>query len=117
MSTAADNRFFREAADIARPLSAPKPKPRGAYRATLTVDGLDIDVTYDIEGQDLRATAYDPSEREYATLVTAAIGCVDITPWSKRLGLDDALDDHFDEARYGGPDDFDYDRSKEEGAL
>lgn len=116
MSAITDN-FFRDLANIVRPLSAPKPKPRGAYSATLTVDGLDIDVTYDIEGQDLRATAYDPSEREYATLVTAAIGCVDITPWSKRLGLDDALDDHFDEARYGGPDDFDYDRSKEEGAL
>ena len=113
MSAITDN-FLRDLAEIARPLIAPKPKPRGAYSATLTVDGLDVDVTYDIEGRDLRATECDPRECEYAVLVTAAIGCVDITPWAARLGLDELLDDAHSRQ---GPDDFDYDRSKEDGAL
>ena len=56
----------------------------------------------------------DPRECEYAVLVTAAIGCVDITPWAARLGLDELLDDAHSRQ---GPDDFDYDRSKEDGAL
>ena len=76
----------------APPARAPK---RGAHLATLTVDLIDIDVTYNVEGGNYPATEYEQAESTYAVLVTATVGGVDITAWAARLDLDSLLDDYY----------------------
>lgn len=78
--------------------AAPRPRKLGRYCATFTIEGLEVDVTYDLDGTNLPATECDPPECEYPVLVSAELGGVDITPWAERLGLDDLVDEHF--ARY-----------------
>ena len=67
---------------------------RGSHLATLTVDLIDVDVTYNVEGGNYPETEYEPAERPFPVLVTAELAGVDITAWADRLDLHALLDDY-----------------------
>lgn len=92
MSAITDN-FFADMAEITRGFGQPKPKKRGALSATITVKGIEVDVTFDMEGTHLRATETDPAEEPFPVLVTAHVDCADITAWDEHLGISNELDD------------------------
>lgn len=67
----------------------PRSKPPvGRHATQLDIDGVLVDVTYNLVGWNTPATEIEPAEAEYAELVTAHIGGIDVMPLEQRLNLD-----------------------------
>jgi hypothetical protein len=71
----------------------PKPKQRqGAHAMDLSIDGLDVLVTYNLEGNYLPASEFEPAEYPAVDLVTVQIGDTIFSGpyaarWNDRLSL------------------------------
>jgi hypothetical protein len=70
----------------------PRPKQReGAHAMDLSIDGLDVLVTYNLEGNYLPASEFDPAEYPAVELITVQIGDTIFSgPWAARW--DDRLE-------------------------
>lgn len=77
--------------EFVRELLAPqierKPRNTGKHGMTVSVDGVDVDVGYDIDADG------------YYIFCAAWIGGVDVTALEDRLGLQTLIDDAHDEAK------------------
>ena len=65
--------------------------PPGAYDGILHVNGIRIDVTYDLDGRHYPATETSPEEFPDRILRTAHIGTENITSLADLIHLDDRL--------------------------
>jgi len=71
----------------------PRTKPKyGAYDMLLTIDGFELEVTYDLDGRDLAATRDFPAERADVLVVSVGIGDAEVfgadaDVWNDRLSL------------------------------
>lgn len=79
-----------------RPSKQPR---RGQHLFDMTVDGIEVTATYDMDGKYLQQTDTDPAE--YATIElrsvtiggTELFGC-DADAWDERLQITLAIEDH-----------------------
>lgn len=76
--------------DLMRDMTQPPRKQPAVGRnaVQLDIDGVLVDVTYNLVGWNTPATEIEPAEAEYAELVTAHIGGIDVMPLEQRLNLD-----------------------------
>lgn len=65
-------------------------KRSGAHEASFTIDGVEISVTYNMEGSYLPATETDPAEPPYKTLVSVVVGSCEV--WGAEAAI---WDDRF----------------------
>jgi hypothetical protein len=76
--------------ELMRDMTLPprRPPPVGRHATQLDIDGVLVDVTYNLVGWNTPATEIEPAEAEYAELITAHVGGVDVMPLEQRLNLD-----------------------------
>jgi hypothetical protein len=79
--------------DVMADITNPQPnRPRlvkpGKYSMQLDIDGVLVDVTYDVEGWNTPATENDPAEAEYVEVRTAKVNGVCVMGWADRLGIE-----------------------------
>ena len=79
-------------------VDTPRRQPRlGDHSCTVTVDGAQIEVGYDLEGSYLPATRDDPAEYPTVSIVSVDFGCGPLfgdhaTAWDERLELWDLIE-------------------------
>ena len=75
--------LFDVMADITNPQAKRLRPIVGKYSMQLDIDGVLVDVTYDVEGWNTPATENDPAEAEYVEIRTAKVGTVDVSTLKK----------------------------------
>jgi hypothetical protein len=74
--------------DVTNPPNRPQPPRVGKYSIHLDIDGVLVDVTYDVEGWNTPATEYQPAEAEYVEVRSAKVNGVCVMGWADKLNLE-----------------------------